>query len=134
MAIDYGKARIGLAVTDPMQIIASPLETIPTATIFTFLKSYLQKEQVEKFVVGIPLRFDGTAPAIVKDIEIFTKKLEKTFPQIPIFMVDESFTSSEAAKGLFETGVSKKIRKQKGVLDKVSASLILQRFLEENNS
>jgi putative holliday junction resolvase len=129
LAIDYGTKRTGLAVTDPLKIIATALETVETATLFAYLKSYFLKETVEEVVIGLPKRLDNTdsetAPAVRKFIELF----KKTFPDKPIQTIDERFTSSLAHKAMIDGGMKKKDRQVKGNVDKISATLILQDFL-----
>ena len=131
MGIDFGGKRTGLAVTDPLQIVATALETVPTDQLIGYLKSYCQKEEVEAFVIGYPLRLDGSdthASPLVRD---FTEKLKKEFPDKEIHFVDEAYTSKMALHSLIQSGVKKKDRRQKGSLDKVAATLILQEFMEE---
>lgn len=130
LAIDYGKVRTGLAITDPLQIIASPLETVPTKNLFTYLEQLFFAEKVEKIVVGLPMREHGVPGEIEKDIQIFIKKFKNKYPDIPIYREDESYTSQKAAEALFLGGMKKKKRQIKGMLDKVSASIILQSFME----
>lgn len=130
MGIDYGTKRTGLAVTDPLQIIASPLETVATADLMEYLKRYVATEQVERFVVGEPLQDSGKESHSSAPIQAFVKALSKQFPDIPISMVDESFTSQQAAKALVLSGQKKSKRQEKGMLDKVSAALILQQYME----
>ncbi len=129
MAFDYGRKRTGIAVTDPLQIIATGLTTVETSTIFTFLEDYLKKEEVEKFVVGVPLRDHHEANPVVTLIEKFIQKLQKHFPHIPVDTEDESFTSKMAVKSLVQGGVKKKKRRNKSLIDEVSATLILQQHL-----
>lgn len=131
MGIDFGGKRTGLAVTDPLQIVATALETVPTDQLIGYLKSYCQKEEVEAFVIGYPLSLDGSdthASPLVRD---FTEKLKKEFPDKEIHFVDEAYTSKMALHSLIQSGVKKKDRRQKGSLDKVAATLILQEFMEE---
>ena len=128
MSIDYGLKRIGLAVTDPLQIIVSPLETIPTDQLFDFLKDYTGREEVEKIVLGEP-GFDGEGSHISSHIKKLTKKLIETFPSIEIVLHDENFTSARAKEILFLTA-KKMQRRKKELVDKVSAVLILQSYLK----
>jgi putative Holliday junction resolvase len=132
MGIDYGTKRTGLAVTDPLQIIASPLETVPTNALMDFLKNYVATEPVERFVVGEPLQDNERESHSTKAIQAFVQQLAKQFPHIPITLVDESFTSQKAAQALVLSGLKKKKRQEKGMLDKVSAALILQLYMETN--
>ncbi|MBX2944820.1 MAG: Holliday junction resolvase RuvX [Cyclobacteriaceae bacterium] len=130
LAIDYGTKRAGLAVTDPLQIIATALDTVPSAQLLSYLKMYLTKESVDRFVVGMPRTLmnedSETAPAVRKFIE----SLKQAFPDKPVHEVDERFTSSLAQRAMREGGMKKKDRQVKGNVDKVSAVLILQAFME----
>lgn len=134
LCIDYGLKRTGLAVTDPMQIIASPLTTVPTHTLFDFLASYFLKEKVEALVVGYPLQSDASDSEIVPHIKGFTGRFEKKYPEIPFYYADERFTSKMAQQALIMGGMKKKDRQVKGNTDMVSASLILQTYLELRNN
>jgi len=133
LAIDYGKKRTGLAVTDPLRIIATALETVSTSELLLYLKAYAQKESVDEFVIGMPktLRNEdsGTAPFVRKFIE----ELKSNFPNKPVHEVDERFTSSMAQRAMIEGGMKKKDRQVKGNVDKISATLILQSFLGSVN-
>jgi putative Holliday junction resolvase len=131
LAFDYGKKRIGLAVTDPMQIIATPLTTVNPSEIENFLLDYLKKEIVEEFVVGYPVQLNNKPSESVKYINPFIKRLGKLFPEKPVHLVDERFTSKIAMQSIIDGGVKKKARRDKALVDKVSASLILQTFLEK---
>jgi putative Holliday junction resolvase len=133
LAIDYGKKRIGLAVTDPMQIIASPLTTVPASSIESFLVDYLKKEQVDEFVVGYPVQMNNLPSESVKYIDPFLKKLRKLFPDKQVHLTDERFTSAMAFRAMIEGGVKKKDRRDKSMVDKISASLILRTFLEKRS-
>lgn len=129
LAIDYGKVRTGLAVTDELQIIASGLTTVHTKELINFLKDYLKKEQVELFLVGEPKQMDNTPSESEAIIKPFLVTLEKTFPKIPIRRVDERFTSKMATQTLIDSGLKKKQRQNKALLDEVSATIILQSYL-----
>jgi len=129
LASDYGKIRTGLAVTDEMQIIASGLTTVNTKELITFLKDYLSKEQVELFLVGEPKQMDNTPSESEALIIPFLVKLENTFPNVPIKRVDERFTSKMATQTLIDSGLKKKQRQNKALLDEVSATIILQSYL-----
>lgn len=131
LAFDYGRKRIGLAVTDPMQIIASPLTTIGTSEIESFLQDYLKKEFVDEFVIGYPVQLNNKPSDSVKYIDPFLKRLGKLFPEKPVHLVDERFTSKIALRAIIDGGVKKKDRRDKKLADKISASLILQAFLEK---
>lgn len=133
LAFDYGKKRIGLAVTDQMQIIASPLVTISPSEIESFLLSYLKKEIVDEFVIGYPVQMNNLPSDSVKYIDPFLKRLGKLFPDKPLHLVDERFTSKIALQTIIEGGVKKKDRRDKSLADKISASLILQTYLEKRN-
>lgn len=129
LAIDYGKVRTGLAVTDELQIIASGLTTVNTKELITYLKDYLSKEQVELFLVGEPKQMDNTPSESEALIKPFLVALQKAFPAIPIQRVDERFTSKMATQTLIDSGLKKKKRQNKALLDEVSATIILQSYL-----
>jgi putative Holliday junction resolvase len=133
LAIDYGRKRTGLAVTDPLRIIATALETVATNELQNFLKTYTQKESVDEFVIGMPKTMKNedseTAPLVRQCIE----ELKKNFPNKPIHQVDERFTSSLAQRAMIEGGMKKKDRQEKGNVDKISAVIILQSFLTSTN-
>jgi putative Holliday junction resolvase len=130
VAIDYGTKRVGIAVTDPLKIIASALETVHSKDIIVFLKQYLEKEEVDAFVVGMPVRLDGTDTDNTPHVKGFVKLLNKTFPEIPIHLHDERFTSVMALQTMLDMGTTKKARKEKGNIDKLSATIILQSYME----
>jgi len=130
LAIDYGTKRVGIAVSDPLQIIATGLDTVPNERLMDFLKDYVSREEVETFIVGEPLDMNDEVTATTKLVYSFVKKLEKTFPNIPIKLVDERMTSIEAGRILVQSGVKKKKRREKGRIDRISAILILQDYLE----
>ncbi len=129
VALDYGGKRTGIAVTDPLQIIATALTTVPSKEIISFLKTYCEKEEVEQFVVGYPIGLKSEATDGTALVEDFSKKLQATFPEIPIHFTDERFTSKIAKQTLIAGGMSKKNRRVKENVDKVSAVIILQDFL-----
>lgn len=129
LAIDYGKKRVGLAVTDPLQIVANALETVATENIFTYLENYVAHEQVEKFVIGLPKQMSGELSEAMQYIQPFADKLKKKFPNQEIIFVDERFTSSLAQKTIIEAGIKKKARRNKALVDKVAATIILQTYL-----
>ena len=129
LAIDYGTKRTGIAITDELQIIASGLTTVNTTEVFGFLKTYLLKEQVELFLVGEPKQMDNTASESEAYIIPFLKKLEKEFPNIPVKRVDERFTSKMAFQTMIDSGLKKNQRKNKALVDEISATLILQSYL-----
>ncbi|MFV0540011.1 MAG: Holliday junction resolvase RuvX [Aestuariibaculum sp.] len=129
LAIDYGLKRTGIAVTDEMQIIASGLTTVDTTGLMTFLKTYILKENVELFVVGEPKQMDNSVSESEKLIQPFLQKLQKQFPDIPIERVDERFTSKMAFQAMIDGGLKKKQRRNKALIDEISATLILQSYL-----
>jgi putative holliday junction resolvase len=134
LAIDYGTKRVGIAVTDPLKIFATSLDTIHSAKLIAFLKDYHAREQVEAFVLGMPKRLDNTDTNNTLHVEVFFKQLVKHFPEIPVYLVDERFTSSIALDTLIAAGTTKKFRRDKTNIDKVSAVLILQTYLERSAS
>ena len=131
LAIDYGTKRVGLAVTDPLKIIASALETIHSKDVMVFLKAYLESEEVEAFVVGMPVNLDGEDTNNTPHVKGFVKNLQKTFPEIPVHLHDERFTSKIALQAMISSGYSKKDRREKGNIDKISAVIILQSYMEK---
>lgn len=130
MAFDYGTKRIGIAVTDPMQIIATGLDTVHPKDIIEYLKKYLQTEQVERFVVGEPKQMDNTPSQSAIHVKGFANLLKKTFPEIPVEMLDERFTSKMASAAIAQSGMGKKARQDKALVDNVSAVILLQSWLE----
>jgi putative Holliday junction resolvase len=131
LAIDYGLKRTGLAVTDPLRIIATALDTVETVGLIDYLKKYFQKEAVSKVVIGLPRQMDNTDSQIAPEVRKFVKTFESTFPEIPIQTVDERFTSKMAQQAMISGGMKKKDRQVKGNVDKISAVLILQSFMKE---
>lgn len=132
MAIDYGTKRIGLAITDPLQMFASPLQTISTGDFDEFIKEYVKRETIDAFVIGYPVQMDNTPSQSVRSINPFIKKLKNKFPEIHIHLADERFTSKMALRTMIEGGVKKKDRMDKSMVDKISASIILQSFLDSS--
>ena len=130
LAIDYGRKRAGLAVTDELQLIATPLATIPAHSTLQFLKDYTGKNKVDCFVVGEPRQMDNSASESAKYIEPFVKLLRKEFSGIPVERMDERFTSLIASRAIQQSGLKKKDRQNKSLVDTVSAVLILQSFME----
>lgn len=130
LAFDYGTKRTGIAKTDPLKMIATALETIPTHTALDYLEKYIAQEEVEAFVLGEPKQMDGSFSESYKYVKSFAKQLRKKFPSIPVHMVDERFTSKMAQESIILSGVSKKKRKDKSLLDSTSAVLILQTYLQ----
>ncbi len=132
LALDYGTIRTGIAVTDEFQIIASGLTTVKTKNIFSFLTSYLKNETIELFVVGEPKQMNNKESESEQYIKPFIEKLRLTFPKIPIKRVDERFTSKMAFQSMIDTGMKKKQRQNKELIDEISATLILQTYLQQN--
>lgn len=133
LAIDYGLKRTGIAVTDPLQIIASGLTTVETGTLMDFLIRYCQMETVERFVVGLPLHPDGNPAQIAPQVDGFVEKLKKQFPDIPITRQDERYTSNDAKKIILQSGIKKQKRRDKALVDKVAAAIILEQYMLENH-
>lgn len=133
MAIDYGEKRIGIAITDDLQIIASGLTTIETKKIFSFLTHYLKTENIELFIVGEPKQLNNTESESEKFIKPFVEKLSKTFPKIPIKRIDERFTSKMAFQTMIDSGLKKKQRQNKALIDEISATIILQSYLTQKS-
>lgn len=131
LAIDYGKVRTGLAVTDELQIIASGLTTVATVDLISYLTDYLKKEKVDAFVVGEPKQMDNTPSESESLIQSFLLKLNEAFKNIPIHRYDERFTSKIAFKTMINSGLRKKQRKNKGLIDEISATLILQSYMNQ---
>jgi len=130
LAIDYGMKRTGLAVTDPLQIIATALETVTTETLISFLKSYFQKEKVEEVIIGMPKRLDNTQSENAERVKKFIELFKRNFTNISINEVDERFTSSLAQQAMLTGGMKKKDRQIKGNVDKISATILLQSYLQ----
>ena len=129
LAIDFGEKRTGIAVTDELQIIASGLTTVATTTLLSFLKEYIAKENVELIVVGQPKRLNNDFSDVEQVILTYIEKLKAAFPELPIERVDERFTSKIAFQSMIDSGVKKKQRRSKELLDEVSATVILQSYL-----
>ncbi|MBG0861144.1 MAG: Holliday junction resolvase RuvX [Bacteroidales bacterium] len=130
LGIDYGRKRIGLAVTDPMKIFASPVKTVNAAELDSFLLDYVRSEEIDEFVVGYPVQLNNRPSESVRYIDPFIEKLRKMFPDKPVHMVDERFTSQIAFRTMIDGGVKKKNRQDKSLVDRISASIILQSFLD----
>ena len=130
VGIDFGTKRTGLSCTDPNQMIASGLNNLPTAEVHPFLKEYCQRENVDAFVIGQPLQRDGMPSSVETKIGEFIEALKRSFPNQKIERYDERFTSKIAMQSLIEGGLKKKKRADKGLIDQVSATLILQSFLD----
>lgn len=129
LAIDFGKIRTGIAVTDELKIIASGLTTVNTSDLLSFLKEYTSKEKVELFLMGLPKQMDNSDSESEALILPFLKKIEKLFPQIPMKRIDERFTSKIAFQTMIDSGIKKKQRKNKAMVDEISATIILQSYL-----
>jgi putative Holliday junction resolvase len=129
LAIDFGKKRTGIAVTDELQIIASGLTTVNTDDLIPFLKEYISKNKVELFLVGKPKQMNNTDSESEALILPFLKKLEKQIPQIPLLRIDERFTSKMAFQTMIDGGLNKKQRRNKALVDEISATIILQSYL-----
>ncbi len=132
LAIDYGRKNSGLAVSDPMQIIANGLDTVPSHELFNYLVRYMEAEPVERIVIGYPTQVNGQESESMKYIKPFVNRLKKSFPQMPIEWVDERFTSKLAFQTMIDGGLKKKARQNKALVDKVSATIILQTYMEQN--
>jgi putative holliday junction resolvase len=130
VAIDYGTKRTGLAVTDPLRIFATGLETVPSETVLAYLKKYDEREGIESFVVGMPKTLNNEASENAKFVTVFVELLKKQFPDKNIFLIDERFTSSMALDTMIRGGMSKKNRKIKANVDRISATIMLQSYLE----
>lgn len=132
VAIDYGTKRIGLAVTDPLKIIATGLDVVHPLQIFQYLEEYHKKENIEKFIVGHPKTVKNVDSDSMKHIKGFVRKLKEKFPDIPVEMIDERFTSVIAHRAMLDGGLKKKARQNKETVDKISATLILQTYMQQN--
>lgn len=130
LSIDYGQKRTGIAVTDPLQMIANGLTTVDTKNLEAFILDYMQKEDVETIVVGLPKQTNGEDSENMKRITPFVNRLKKLFPDKKIEMYDERFTSVLAHKAMLDSGIGKKARQNKGLVDKISATIILEDYLE----
>ena len=130
LCIDYGTTRCGIAATDPFQIIVTALTTVETPQIFTFLEKYIREERVEKLVIGLPVHKDGNFTSLKKNIDIFASSFIAKWPEIAIDFADEQFSSVHAKQIIMDGGAKKKTRQDKGLVDRVSAVVILQRYLK----
>lgn len=131
IGIDYGRARVGVAASDPLRIFASPLETVPSAKIIDYLQKYSLSESIVRFVVGYPVNLNGRASGAAADVERFLKQLQKAFPDIPVTLEDERFTSVLAHRAMIDGGMKKSDRRDKNSVDKISAAIILQSYLDK---
>ena len=130
LAIDYGRKRVGIAVSDPLQLIANGLITVQTSHVMSFLTDYTSKENVELFLVGLPKQMNNMPSESMRYIEPFVSSLKKAFPSVPVQYVDERFTSVLAHRTMLDAGLKKKDRQNKALVDEISATIILQSFLE----
>ena len=130
LAIDYGKKRVGLAVTDPLRITANGLDTVPAESALSYITNYAEKETVDRFVVGLPRQMNYTESESMQYIKPFLDRLKKQFPDKEIVMVDERFTSVLAHRAMLDAGLKKKDRQNKALVDKISATIILQTYLD----
>lgn len=130
LSIDYGKRRTGLAVTDPCQIIAGALTTVDTPNLLKYLQDYVSKEPVERFVVGLPKQTNGLDSENLPRVQAFVQRLSKVFPDIPVEWWDERYTSVMAHRVMLDSGISKKARQNKALVDEISATIILQGWME----
>jgi putative Holliday junction resolvase len=131
MAIDYGLKRTGIAITDPLKIIASALTTIASARIFTFLEEYLKKETVELILIGDPRNLDDSPTDLTADVDRVTGILRRKFPDIPVQTVDERYSSLMASRAMVDMGMKKNRRREKGVIDQIAATMMLQEWLSK---
>jgi putative holliday junction resolvase len=134
LAIDYGKKRVGLAVSDPQKIIAGKLDTVATVTIWDFLQEYFQREEVDEVVVGYPRKLNNTASEAVVYINPFLKKFKMNYPDLKLELVDERFTSRMALMAMLEGGMKKKDRRNKEIVDAISATILLQSYMEQKRN
>lgn len=130
LAIDFGSKRSGIAVTDSLQIIANGLDTVPTHTLLAYLQTYFTKERVDKVVIGMPKNLDNSDTDSTAGVRFFIKSFKKKFPEMPLEEHDERFTSKLAMQAMIAGGMSKKDRREKGTVDRVSATIILQSYME----
>ena len=133
VGIDYGRKRVGVAVSDPLRIFASALETVPSAKIIDYLQNYAASEPIERFVVGYPVNLDGRPSEAAKDVDAFLNLLRKKFPSVPVSLEDERFTSVLAHRAMIDGGLRKMARRDKSAVDKVSAALILQTYMDRTS-
>lgn len=130
LSIDYGKKRTGLAVTDPLRLIAGGLATVSTSELFNYLQDYIKKEQVEKVIIGKPLQTNGEPSENLNRVQQFVNRWKKAVPQIPIEYYDERFTSVLAHRAILDSGIGKKARQNKALVDEISATILLQDYME----
>ncbi|MCQ2141531.1 MAG: Holliday junction resolvase RuvX [Bacteroidales bacterium] len=133
IGIDFGRKRTGLAASDPLGIFASALETVPSAKIIEYLKKYAEKETITGIVIGYPLNLNGAKAEAAKDVDAFLPQLKKAFPEVPIYLEDERFTSVLAHRAMIDGGMKYKDRRDKTSVDKISAAIILQGFMDRKS-
>jgi len=133
LGIDYGRKRTGLAESDPLGIFASPLETVQTAKLIDYIKNYAEKARIIRFVIGMPKNLDGRPSEAAADVEAFLKTLAKVFPDIPVSLEDERFTSVLAHRAMVDGGMKASERRDKASVDRISAAIILQGYLDREN-
>lgn len=133
LSIDYGKKRTGIAVTDPLQIIANGLATVSTSELLSYLKDYLSREQVERIIIGRPLQTNGQPSENLQRVEQFVNRWKKEMPDVPVEYVDERFTSVLAHQAMIDGGLRKKARQDKALVDKISATIILEDYLRSHS-
>ena len=131
LAVDFGKKRCGLAATDDLRIIASGLDTVETSVLMDYLKKYFEKNTVDEVVIGLPTDLKGNMFEVEQDIQKFIEEFKNEFPEVSVVRFDERFTSKIASYFISQSGKNKKQRQEKGLIDKVSATLILQQYLEQ---
>ena len=134
IGIDYGRKRVGVAVSDPLGIFASPLDCVSGAKIIEYLKNYAVKETVKLFVVGYPKNLDNTPSENLKFVDAFLKNLRKAFPDTPVELEDERFTTTLAHRAMIDGGMKAKDRRDKNSVDRISAAIILQSYLDKKNN
>ena len=133
IGIDYGRARVGVAMSDPLGVFASPLETVASAKIIDYLQKMTTSEKVVRFVVGYPVNLNGSPAEAAADVDVFLKRLAKHFPGIPVSLEDERFTSVLAHRAMIDGGMKKSDRRKKESVDKISAAIILQSYIDRNS-
>ncbi len=132
MMLDYGKKRTGIAVSDPLRIIATALDTVDTSGLMDFLKKYFTQESVSLVLIGYPLNLDDSPTHATPFVEGFIRAFKKQFPRMPIETVDERYSSKLASQAIAGMGLKKKVREQKGIIDRVSAVMLLQEWMEQH--
>lgn len=132
LAIDYGRKRCGIAVSDPLKIIANGLTTVASHELFDFVSKYMKEESVDTIVIGLPKQTTGEASESMKYIQPFANRLKNSFPDMPIVWVDERYTSKMAFQTMIDSGLKKSARRDKGLVDQISATIILQTYMEQS--